>query len=89
MEVYCEMNDTSGKTSSCLAITEKKKKQGPGGCIGLFFQLFDWNGKLSKKKLFSKKLLPPGSSLHTLLTLILFDFFFFFVCFSFLVCGKC
>ncbi|XP_028779967.1 uncharacterized protein LOC114759469 [Neltuma alba] len=54
------MNDSSGKTSSCLAITEKKKKQRPGGCIGLFFQLFDWNGKLAKKKLFSKKLLPPA-----------------------------
>ncbi|KAF7811269.1 uncharacterized protein G2W53_032245 [Senna tora] len=53
------MNDASGKTtsSSCLAITEKKN-QGLGGCTGLFFQLFDWNGKLAKKKLFSKKLLP-------------------------------
>ncbi|KAI9127929.1 hypothetical protein K1719_000922 [Acacia pycnantha] len=53
------MNDSSGKTSSCLAIAEKKKQK-PGGCIGLFFQLFDWNGKLAKKKLFSKKLLPPA-----------------------------
>lgn len=55
------MNDTnSEKGSSCLAITEKKKNQRPGGCIGIFFQLFDWNRRLTKKKLFSNKLLPPG-----------------------------
>ncbi|KAK9271751.1 hypothetical protein L1049_002114 [Liquidambar formosana] len=53
------MNDTAGKTSSSLAITEKRPHR-PGGCVGIFFQLFDWNRRLAKKKLFSRKLLPPA-----------------------------
>lgn len=53
-----EMNDATGKGSSCLAITEKKNQR-VGGCIGVFFQLFDWNRSLTKKKLF-KKLPPPA-----------------------------
>lgn len=58
------MNDANAteKGSSCLAITEKKKKKNQrpsGGCIGVFFQLFDWNRRLTKKRFFSKKLLPP------------------------------
>lgn len=53
------MNDTAGNTSSCLAITEKRPQR-PGGCVGIFFQLFDWNRRLAKKKLFSKKLLPAA-----------------------------
>lgn len=52
-----EMNDSAAKN---LAITERKVQQKPGGCVGIFFQLIDWKRKLSKKKLFSKKLLPPG-----------------------------
>lgn len=51
------MNDSAVKN---LAITEKKVQQKPGGCVGIFFQLIDWKRKLSKKKLFSKKLLPPA-----------------------------
>ncbi|KAL2329509.1 hypothetical protein Fmac_017090 [Flemingia macrophylla] len=50
------MNESSVKN---LAITEKKVQHKPGGCVGIFFQLIDWKRKLSKKKLFSKKLLPP------------------------------
>ncbi|KAG0461573.1 hypothetical protein HPP92_021505 [Vanilla planifolia] len=42
-----------------LAITEKRSQRRPGGCAGIFFQLLEWNRKLAKKKLFSKKLLPP------------------------------
>ncbi|XP_010916425.1 uncharacterized protein [Elaeis guineensis] len=44
-----------------LAITEKRQPQHqrPGGCVGIFFQLLDWNRRLAKKKLFSKRLLPP------------------------------
>ncbi|KAG1334764.1 hypothetical protein COCNU_03G008830 [Cocos nucifera] len=44
-----------------LAITEKRQpqQQRPGGCVGIFFQLLDWNRRLGKKKLFSKRLLPP------------------------------
>lgn len=44
-----------------LAITEKlqPQQQRPGGCVGIFFQLLDWNRRLAKKKLFSKRLLPP------------------------------
>ncbi|PIA33334.1 hypothetical protein AQUCO_04100034v1 [Aquilegia coerulea] len=54
------MNDISDKSSSSnLAIVEKKPQR-PGGCVGIFFQLFDWNRRLAKKKLFSKKLLPPA-----------------------------
>ncbi|KAJ4973413.1 hypothetical protein NE237_006587 [Protea cynaroides] len=52
------MDDTSEKTSSSLAISEKRPHR-PGGCVGILFQLFDWNRRFAKKKLFSKKLLPP------------------------------
>ncbi|OMP04736.1 hypothetical protein COLO4_09347 [Corchorus olitorius] len=53
------MNEPTGKTASALAITEKKPHR-PGGCVGIFFQLFDWNRRFAKKKLFSRKLLPPA-----------------------------
>ncbi|PQP92082.1 uncharacterized protein Pyn_30523 [Prunus yedoensis var. nudiflora] len=53
------MNDSTGKTGSSLTIAEKKTHR-PGGCVGIFFQLFDWNRRFAKKKLFSKKLLPPS-----------------------------
>ncbi|KAG1347080.1 putative Epididymal secretory protein E1 [Cocos nucifera] len=47
-----------GASASSLAIAEKRPPQQKpgGGCIGVFFQLFNW-----KKKLFFKKLLPPVS----------------------------
>ncbi|KAJ6371046.1 hypothetical protein OIU77_001538 [Salix suchowensis] len=51
-----EMNETAG---TCLAITEKKAHR-PGGCVGIFFQLLDWNKRFAKKKLFSRKLLPAA-----------------------------
>ncbi|KAL3525473.1 hypothetical protein ACH5RR_013845 [Cinchona calisaya] len=50
------MSEISGQTS--LVIVEKRPQR-PGGCVGIFFQLFDWNRRFAKKKLFSKKLLPP------------------------------
>ncbi|KAM1114331.1 hypothetical protein TB1_046239 [Malus domestica] len=53
------MNDSAGKTASSLVIAEKKIHR-PGGCVGIFFQLLDWNRRFAKKKLFSKKLLPPS-----------------------------
>ncbi|XWS75484.1 hypothetical protein CRYUN_Cryun01aG0092800 [Craigia yunnanensis] len=53
------MNEQTEKTASALAITEKKPHR-PGGCVGIFFQLFDWNRRFAKKKLFSRKLLPPA-----------------------------
>ena len=58
VKVLEEMKD--GASASSLAITEKRPAQQKpgGGCIGVFFQLFNW-----KKKLFSKKLLPPGDTL--------------------------
>ncbi|KAK9091348.1 hypothetical protein Sjap_024525 [Stephania japonica] len=49
-----------GSSSTSLAIAEKRPTQRSGGCVGIFFQLFDWNRRLAKKKLFSKKLLPPA-----------------------------
>ncbi|KAF3679498.1 hypothetical protein FXO38_02750 [Capsicum annuum] len=44
-----EMNDS-------LATISERKPQRPCGCVGIFFQLFDWNRRFSKK-LFPKKLL--------------------------------
>ncbi|XP_051117824.1 uncharacterized protein LOC127242357 [Andrographis paniculata] len=48
--------------SSSLAVVENRPKK-HGGCVGIFFQLFDWNRRFAKKKLFSKKLLPPADRL--------------------------
>ncbi|XP_052196190.1 uncharacterized protein LOC127803763 isoform X2 [Diospyros lotus] len=53
------MNDSSGKTASSLAIAEKRLSR-PGGCVGIFCHLFDWNRRFTKTKLFSMKLLPPA-----------------------------
>ncbi|KAB5561122.1 hypothetical protein DKX38_006079 [Salix brachista] len=54
------MNETTGNPAgTCLALTEKKAHR-PGGCVGIFFQLFDWNRRFAKKKLFSRKLLPAA-----------------------------
>lgn len=58
-----EMNENPEKSSSSLAIATEKRTHRPGGCVGIFFQLFDWNRRFAKKKLFSMKLLPPGHSL--------------------------
>ncbi|XP_073065350.1 uncharacterized protein [Primulina eburnea] len=55
------MDDNMEKTTSSLAIVEKKPQR-TGGCVGIFFELFDWNRRFSKKKLFSKRLLPPVRS---------------------------
>ncbi|CAI0451028.1 unnamed protein product [Linum tenue] len=46
-------------TTNCLAVSDKRPNR-PGGCVGIFFQLFDWNRRFAKKKLFSTKLLPPA-----------------------------
>ncbi|RWW73471.1 hypothetical protein BHE74_00018659 [Ensete ventricosum] len=45
-----------------LALTEKRQQQRrrPSECVGIFLQFLDWNRRLAKKKLFSKKLLPPA-----------------------------
>ncbi|KAL3527038.1 hypothetical protein ACH5RR_011694 [Cinchona calisaya] len=52
------MGEISVQSGSSLSIVEKKPQR-PGGCVGIFFQLFDWNRKFAKKNLFPKKLLPP------------------------------
>ena len=58
------MNETTGNPAgACLALTEKKAHRS-GGCVGIFFQLFDWNRRFAKKKLFSRKLLPAGQSIY-------------------------
>ncbi|XP_048140059.1 uncharacterized protein LOC115745362 isoform X2 [Rhodamnia argentea] len=55
------MNESAGKAAPCLAITEKRQAPTrPGGCVGIFCQLFDWHRRFAKKKLFSRKLLPPA-----------------------------
>ncbi|KAL1192405.1 hypothetical protein V5N11_005159 [Cardamine amara subsp. amara] len=51
-----ELQETS---APCAAITEKRPNR-LGGCVGVFFQLFDWNRRFAKKKLFSRKSLLPG-----------------------------
>ncbi|RWV93224.1 hypothetical protein GW17_00044334, partial [Ensete ventricosum] len=45
-----------------LAIVDKKPQQQwrPGGFVAIFFRLLDWNRRLAKKKLSSRKPLPPG-----------------------------
>ncbi|XWS36921.1 hypothetical protein CRYUN_Cryun20dG0126700 [Craigia yunnanensis] len=53
------MNEQTGKTASALAITEKKPRRSDG-CVGIFFQLLDWNRRFAKKNLFSRKLLPSA-----------------------------
>ncbi|XP_068643528.1 uncharacterized protein [Aristolochia californica] len=53
------MSDKQKITASTLAIAEKRPQR-TRGCVGIFFQLFDRNRRSSKKKLFSKKLLPPA-----------------------------
>lgn len=56
---------TASLATSSLAITEKRpQRDRPGGCVGIFFQLFDWNRRFAKKKLFSRKLLPPGLCIY-------------------------
>ncbi|KAF8010203.1 hypothetical protein BT93_J0977 [Corymbia citriodora subsp. variegata] len=55
------MDDCAGKAAACLAIMEKHQAPPrPGGCVGIFFQLFDWHRRFAKKRLFSRKLLPPA-----------------------------
>lgn len=53
------MSESEGVSASSLAIVEKKPHK-TGGCVGIFFQLFDWNRRFAKKKFFSNKLLPPA-----------------------------
>ena len=45
---------------------------GNGGCVGIFFKLFDWNRRFGNKKLFPKKLLPPAASAGEWLPISLF-----------------
>lgn len=52
------MNDTPGKMLSSLAGGGDKQHPKLGGCVGVFFHLFDWNRRLTGKKLFSNRLLP-------------------------------
>ncbi|KAL0801140.1 hypothetical protein Bca101_056316 [Brassica carinata] len=54
-----ELQEAVDKTATCSAITEKRPTK-LGGCVGVFFQLFDWNRRFAKKKLFSRKSLLPG-----------------------------
>lgn len=47
------------ETAPCGAITEKRPSR-LSGCVGVFFQLFDWNRRFARKKLFSRKSLLAG-----------------------------
>lgn len=72
------------KRMGSMAMVEKRPGQQQqrrvGGCVGIFFQLLDWNRRLAKKKLFSRKLLPPGKA-WIFLGFSLFLFLFLFFCF--------
>lgn len=58
--LFEKMDDNASVATSSLAITnDKQRPRKNGGCVGIFFQLFDWNRRFTKKKLFSKRLLPP------------------------------
>lgn len=66
------MGDEAAKAVPPLAMVEKRQAPRPkGGCVGILFQLFDWQRRFAKKKLFSRKLLPPGIVSLTLLFLII------------------
>lgn len=66
------MGDKAAKAVPSLAVVEKRQAPRPmGGCVGIFFQLFDWHRRFTKKKLFSRKLLPPGTVSLTLVFLII------------------
>lgn len=52
------MNDTPGKMLSSLTGGGDRQHPKLGGCVGVFFQLFDWNRRITGKKLFSNRLLP-------------------------------
>ncbi|CAN6933856.1 unnamed protein product [Brassica oleracea] len=54
-----ELTETVDKTATCSAITEKRPNR-LGGCVGVFSQLFNWNRRFAKRKLFSRKSLLPG-----------------------------
>lgn len=58
-------------TGSALAINEKKTQR-TGGCVGIFFQFFDWKKRLAKKKFFPNKLLSLGQ--HSFSSLYCFSF---------------
>ncbi|KAL8161152.1 hypothetical protein V2J09_012641 [Rumex salicifolius] len=53
------MDDNASKSSTSLVVAEKNVRK-PGGCVGIFCKLFDWNRRFAKKKLFPKKLLAPS-----------------------------
>ncbi|MQM03233.1 hypothetical protein Taro_036008 [Colocasia esculenta] len=48
----------AGPNSNLAIVVDKRPAHRPGGCIGIFFQLFNWNRRLAKKKFFSRKHLP-------------------------------
>lgn len=58
--LFITMNETPGKMLSSLTSGDKQQHQHPkiGGCVGVFFNLFDWNKRFTGKKLFSNRLLP-------------------------------
>ncbi|GAB2216296.1 hypothetical protein Droror1_Dr00024067 [Drosera rotundifolia] len=55
-------SSASEAVGSCLTVADKKAAQRPGGCAGIFFQLFDWNRRFAKKKFLPKRLLHLARS---------------------------
>ncbi|KAK4804611.1 hypothetical protein SAY86_004428 [Trapa natans] len=55
------VGDKAAKPVQPLAVVENRQlSRSMGGCVGIFFQLFDWHRRFAKKKLFSRKLIPPA-----------------------------
>ncbi|WOH00287.1 hypothetical protein DCAR_0519646 [Daucus carota subsp. sativus] len=50
-------------TGSALVVNEKRTQR-TGGCVGIFFQLFDWRKRFAKKKFPPNKLLSLDSAQH-------------------------
>ncbi|CAN6445278.1 unnamed protein product [Victoria cruziana] len=55
------MDETPGKMLSTLTVAEKPRSK-PAGCVGIFFQLFDWNRRFARKKIFSNSFLLGARS---------------------------
>lgn len=62
--VSLQQPSAAGASNNLAMVVDKRPPHRPGGCIGIFFQLLDWNRRLAKKRFFSRKFLPQGKVHH-------------------------